>query len=367
MTAADRWEVGSWFPLWHGGGPGWTDAPDPLRLYGSGRQALVALLRFGRETHGWRRVHVPAYYCPPVATALAEVLPVSAYDAGPGTGGQRPEPAADEVVLSVSYFGDAPLAPVRRGAGLIVDATHDPAAGRYGEPEPDWVFASLRKTLPLPDGGAVWSPRGHPLPPEAPTTVAQRAAVCGILSAMALKADYLAGAGGDSVKAAYLALHAAGEAELESAPVGGPSEYTRHLLASAPIHEWRQRRHGNAQLLVASLGSLPAVAVTAHRYGVVLWFDSAARRDITRRTLIGQRVYPAVLWPMAAGAAPEHLRDRADRMLFLHTDHRWDADDMRRVARIVRASVDVPGVRPGPHVLPAPARPVPATEGALEC
>jgi hypothetical protein len=53
-----------------------------------------------------------------------------------------------------------------------------------------------------------------------------------------------------------------------------------------------------------------------------------------RRTLISDRVYPARLWPQPE-IAPTGDVDLASRMLFLHTDHRYDFGDMQRVAGIL--------------------------------
>ncbi|SCL24025.1 hypothetical protein GA0070624_2844 [Micromonospora rhizosphaerae] len=365
MSRTARWEVGSSFPLWSGNGSGWVDAPQPLRLYGSGRQALAALLRFGERTYGWTRVHLPAYYCPPVARAVSEILPVSRYDTGPESPAVRPDPGPTEVVLSVSYFGGSPVTPVQPGAGLIVDATHDPLAPWLTELRPDYVVAGLRKTLPLPDGGAVWSPQGHSLPPKAALTRTHLATVARILSAMAMKASYLAGVGDDAEKERYLAAYASGEEGLGDPGISGASDYTRHLLRLLPVHDLRRRRQRNARTLADALGELPGVEVRRYPYGVVLVVESARRRAEVKSGLITERIYPAVLWPMDGQDAPERLHAYSERMLLLHSDFRWRSRDMKRVAAVVRAQLigtrdtvvdDIRAVDPG---LPGMRRPAP--------
>ncbi|SCG60911.1 hypothetical protein [Micromonospora halophytica] len=339
MTPGTRWEVGSSFPLWTGAGAGWTDDPRPMRLYGNGRQALAALLRFGHEVHGWDRVHVPAYYCPPVVRALSTVVPVSRYEAGPHGPVVRPDPGPGEVVLAVSFFGRPPVLPVGPGAGLIVDATHDPLAPWLPDLCPDFVVAALRKTLPVPDGGALWSPRGRGLPPQPLEDDRHLAAVATIVSAMAMKSAYLAHAGGAAEKERYLARYAAGEKELGRSRPCAASPHTRYLLDRLPVHDMRRKRLRNTEVLARGLTGIAGVTVSADPYGVILLFDSAQRREAVRRGLLSARIYPAVLWPMDDADAPERFVAYSRRMLHLHTDFRWGPEDMTRVAAAVRRLV----------------------------
>jgi hypothetical protein len=337
--------VGSAYPLVESRGPGWVDIPDPIRLYGSGRQALRALLEFGRREYGWTVAHLPSYYCPEVVEDVARVIEVRRYDAGPdgaGADGAGPDGAGSapvigrsDVVIAMCYFGEPPVVPepAHSPAALIVDASHDPCAPWLAGSRADYVFASLRKTLPLPDGGAVWSAGGRPLPPPLPTTDQQLATVGRFLSAMCLKAAYLNGA--PVVKERYLDLYAAGDAALRSPGLSGISDYSRQSLATLPVVELRRRRIDNANGLAADLATLRGARARAHPFGVVLRCDSASRREAVRAALISRAVYPAVLWRIPTGAAPAHQLDLSRRMLFLHTDFRWSREDMRRVATVV--------------------------------
>ncbi|MET7834381.1 hypothetical protein ABZS44_16365 [Micromonospora sediminicola] len=333
IAADDRWEVGSSFPLMQASGPGTTRLPSPLRLYGTGRQALLALLRMGRTDLGWTAVHLPAYYCPPVADAAATVLPVRRYDAGPRGHVDPARPGRTEVVVAVSYFGDPPAAPTTRGAALVVDSTHDPFAPWLPSAAADYVLAALRKTLPLPDGGALWSPAGHRLPAQPAPSVRHRAAAGQVLAAMCLKAAYLSGSPVE--KNAFLSAFAAGEAAYGSTAISGASDYTREVLPAMPVDRWRRQRMANAVVLGDALADVVGLRAHVHPFGVVVECDSAERRDALRAALVTRRVYPAVLWPQPPDAPRRHL-DYSRRMVHLHTDHRWRAEDMLRVAARIR-------------------------------
>ncbi|WBB71729.1 hypothetical protein O7602_18510 [Micromonospora sp. WMMD1128] len=352
MTSTPRWEVGSVFPFLVP--PGEPAPPGPgTRLYGSGRQALRALVTHGRRTLGWRTLHMPAYYCPEVVDSVRDLIPVRRYDAGPFGPPAAPRAEADEVVLTVSYFGAPPDLP-DTDADLIVDVTHDPVAPWLGEvtARADFVFASLRKTLPLPDGGAVWAGRAAELPPALPPTEEHLATVSRTLSAMCLKAAYLDGIPLD--KADYLALFAEGEAGLRATRISGISDYSRHLLAVLPQDEMRRRRLINGERLSAGLRDVPGLVAHQRSFGVLLEFADAALRDRVRADLIAHHVYPAMLWTLPPEETPESQVALSRRLLYLHTDIRWDTADMDRVVHRVRA-----GCTPGPTSAPGPARPVP--------
>lgn len=326
MPADDRWESGSAFHLVLG-----SEHNHPFdggRFFGSGRQALMALLAYGRDALGWTAVHLPTYYCPEVADDVASVLDVKRYAASPEGDLAEPAPGDTEVVVAVSYFGQPPLVPRSRGRVLIVDATHDPVAPWLPTVDADFVFASLRKTLPLPDGGVLWSPSRRPLPAPAPATERHLAGAGEILAAMNLKAAYLRQGSGD--KQTYLDLYAAGEECLQQCTPGEMSAYSRAALRTFPIERWRAQRIANIAALTAALSGLDLIPAT---FGVVLRFPSAGVRDLVRAGLIARRIYPAVLWDVAE---PERHRELAERLLFLHTDFRSDPADLQLVARAVR-------------------------------
>ncbi|MEH1015173.1 hypothetical protein V6U90_18915 [Micromonospora sp. CPCC 206060] len=337
---AGRQEVGSWFPLALPDGGGWTSRPSRLRLFGSGRHALRALVQLGRREHGWTVLHLPDYYCREAAEAVTGLLPVRYYPADPTGPATVPPPGGpSEAVVSVSYFGAPPVLPPP-GSIRIVDATHDPHAPWLPDLDADYVFASLRKTLPLPDGGALWTYRRHPLPPVTPPTPTHLAVVGTMLSAMCLKAAYLAGS--PVAKEHYLALYRTAEQGLGSGPVSGISAYSEQALTVLPTAELRQRRIDNVARLAALLTTPAGVRVHPRPLGVVLEFDSPEHREQVRADLIGADVYPAVLWPQPLDEASPTALDFSRRMLFLHSDFRSDGPDLARVAALVRRSCGEP-------------------------
>src|ERR671922_295368 len=104
-------------------------------------------------------------------------------------------------------------------AVVVEDHSHDPFSPWALGSEASYAFSSLRKTLPIPDGGILWSPRGLDLPPQ-PRGSADGSELK--LAAMLVKGRYLA-EGGDGLKKRFRRLQLEGEEALARAPVAAAS------------------------------------------------------------------------------------------------------------------------------------------------
>lgn len=338
-----RWEHGSDFHLTlpRGDADAFPWGRGPVTLWGSGRDALRAVIRRGRQHRGWRRLHCPSFYCQDVVRALAREIDVVLYAESPlEPAPALPRPAAHEVLLVVNVYGLRPR-PELPGGAVIEDHTHDPWSDWACSSQAEYAVVSLRKTLPLPDGGALWSPRSAPLPEERAMTSAHAQACLDRLSAMALKTRYLEGR--RVAKAAFRALAVAGERAVGAGDApSGVSGYTRAALPALPTARWRRARSGNRAALRAALGDLPGVSVLDTPFAVTLVFHGTGadeRRDRARAALADARVYAAVLWPLesaAVGGIPAEHADLARRLLTLQCDFRYTRRDMMVVAERVR-------------------------------
>ncbi len=337
----------------------WADSP----LYGSGRAALVALLRHGQAAHGWRRLFVPSYLCQEVVAAAARELPVVAYPdnplapAGAQVGspvdvqaqvGAIFQPETHDAVLVVNTLGLRAAAPqlALSGASLIEDHTHDPWSPWCQESSADYALVALRKTLPSPDGGALWSPRGHALPAPPARAAEHEALAERQLAAQLLKGLYLQGHAID--KQAYLTLAAEAEAGIAEGEPVAISRVGEALLPTFPTAAWREQRRRNfehgAALLSAPLAErghqLLLPAPEAVPFGFTVCFASGEVRDRARRALIERAVYPAILWDLSAPVVP--LDERAvalsQRTFTLHCDYRSNLADIDRVAEHLLAA-----------------------------
>lgn len=319
-------------------------------LYGSGRAALRALLRHGQKHHGWRRLLVPAYLCQEVVAAALGELPVIAYLDHPLISGPHDFPTVTgDALLVVNTLGlrQGPTWQIKPGVSVIEDHTHDPWSDWCRGSEADYALVALRKTLPLPDGAALWSPRGHALPPQPPRCPTHEALAERQLAAQLLKALYLQGHAID--KSSYLSLAAEAEAGIAEGEPVAMSRAGAALLPTFPTLAWREARrrhfeHGQAQLTapLAQRGHqllLPEPGAVA--FALTMCFASRSARDHVRRALIERAIYPAILWDLSAPKLPleAHVVELASRCLSIHCDYRGGLEDIDRVARHLLAAV----------------------------
>lgn len=346
-----RWEVGSEFhrmPLPAGRYLPW---PAPARWYLLARHGLAALLEMlssRRRTRLW----LPAYFCHDVAAYWRRFANVLYYDDEP----RRPHPvwstlrpAAEDVVLAVNYFGvrePAPWYEWRRQhpCVLVEDHPHDPMAPWARRSRADYAIASLRKTLPVSDGGLLWSPRGLPLPPP-PRARGQRGAKLKD-AAMDLKAAYLSGDGDQRTKLRFRALQMRGEERLKTAPIAAVIPHSRRFLAKGSPQAWREQRERNVRRLLELLdGWRPAEPLFTRwprgsvPLGAVLVFRRHAGRDRYRELLRRNNVYCPVHWE-AARSSSAAARDLAARILTIPADQRYMPADMDIIASLLLRGAD---------------------------
>jgi hypothetical protein len=348
--APDRWELGSLFHLADyaaGGerGPCPWDAHDRV-LVGCGRDALRLVVGLGR----YRRIWIPSYFCQEVVRAFEEPgLALACYRDSP----LEPMPrladlplAPGDAVFVMNYFGlrRPPAAPLVEldGVEVIEDHTHAPTSAWALGSTADFCVASLRKLFPLADGGVVWSPRGHVLPPAPPVTEPLRIAALDKLSGMILKALHLAGH--DVDKAAFRALLARGEDALYTGAPSGMTEVARAMLATCPLATWRRVQRDNFAAFARHVPELPGVhlARPTHPddvpFSAFVTFDDEGLRDRVHRALVAQRVYASLLWPLDAPrlpGVPDAHRRLARCSFSVPIDMRYRPADLERAGRLL--------------------------------
>lgn len=357
MWTGDRWEHGSEFhwPTYEVARSVVQPWGSAARLVGSGRDALALLVEYGRAIRGWRRLWVPSYYCPEViSNVLSTGIQCALYSDAPGEDNatELPGPRPGDVLLRVAYFGLG-LGPTCRRIlppeiEVIEDHTHDPWSQCSRGSAAEWCFASLRKTLPLPDGGVLWSPQGLDLPSVVGSTELRELASLRKQCAMLLKAMYLAGHAVD--KDLYRRISIAAEEHIADGCPSGMTDWSTHLLSTFPIEEWREQRKRNFWALSAVLADDQRVELMRPRspdmacpFSGTLVFQSAGVRAEIRKRLISKNIYPAILWQLdtsvLAGIPARHI-DLSRRILSVHCDARYGPERMRTVADAILAALD---------------------------
>ncbi len=324
--------------------------PENAEYFGTGRDAIRALIRYGIERRHWQRCFVPSYFCSEVTSAIsASGIHIEYYHDSPRLNRPRLNNCsfrAGDVLLLVNYFGlrgqEASESVRSQAVDLLEDHTHDPWSDWARSSTASYCMASLRKTLPISDGALIWSPAGHLLPTPPTCSPVRETGSAKKFAAMILKRRYLLG--NFHAKDVFRQLQLEGEAELGQGEISGISRWGWQRVAHLPWQEWRRRRSANHAFLCKALSDeqrlevLLPFSTKACPFALVLQFDSLGTRDHMRRQLLAKSIYSAVHWPAGDNAKPvlQRAARLSERLLSLPCDFRYDVQDLRRVATAVR-------------------------------
>ncbi len=314
--------------------------------YADGRQVLIHLYR----SQGWQRLWVPEYFCYDVIASLKEAgLNLMFYQDWPDyhdydntlenlqrNGHLR----HTDAVLRLNYFG---MRSYRKAAYLSVaavveDHTHDLIGDWAVHSTADWCIASLRKTLPIPEGGMLWSPKGLPLP-EAPERSAQNEKIAAIRwEAMKLKAGYLAGE--KIEKSFFRAGFVNTEDYFDYSPICSLDNTSQEYLDTFNVREWYGRKRDNWNVLHTirkdGVHILKPEDENGYPFSLILLFDNIDERDRVRKALIEHQVYPAILWDIPSPTNWE-IFHFSRGMLSIHCDGRYSSDDILQLKSIIES------------------------------
>lgn len=314
--------------------------------YADGRQALIHLY----QSNCWERLWVPEYYCPDVIASLeAAGLVLSTYKDYPGwsddvrslqTLQEKGCLSSNHAILRVNYFGmrSRRSSIDLHGTVIIEDHTHDLLGEWARFSQTDWCIASLRKTLPIPEGGILWSPKQFQLP-ESPQRSEGNEDVAAIRwNAMRLKARYLAGEAVD--KTTFRSGFLDTEGFFDSASVCSLDQMSQDYLASFDVADWYRRKRDNWEIL-RSIKKEGVMVLTPESRGcfpfsLIIRFDSPERRDKAKKALIDNNIYPAILWTIDP-TLDEEVHEFAKEMLSIHCDGRYSPEETLRMKSIIES------------------------------
>jgi hypothetical protein len=326
---SSRWEVGGDFAVGAPASGPFVPLPENVRWYSLGRHAIAAL-----SAGSMSKIWLPCYFCADVKGTCADHFNVERYCDHPNEEHPRWDtlrPAKSDYVLAVNYFGmrDKKLWQQWRGRNecvLIEDHSHDPFSAWARSSEAEYAFASLRKTIAVPDGAILWSVKRE-LPVQLPLGSSPGAAAK--LSAMVLKRDYLERPDQESLKPEYRSLQIRGEKLFEQEKPSNASDFTRIFLRNGIALSWLTQREQNVQTLLRaarfSEGVKPLFDTWpkgATPYGLVLRFDNPAERNRWRDRLREDNVYCPVHWDEQDGC--DEATRLSERILTVPADQRYN-------------------------------------------
>lgn len=316
-----------------------TDVFRNAMLLADGRQCIVILIR----QYGWRRIWMPDYFCYEVIETIQEHtgIEVKFYADNPLKEGKVENlPFMEgDVLLRMNYFG---LRDIRRSKAIpvpvIEDHSHDPFGHWALYSDADWCISSIRKSLPLPEGGMMWSPKGHKLP-EVPQSSEDNERIATIRwEAMEMKAAYLVGE--EVSKNEFRKKYIETEEWFDQAEPTQIDKRTKEFICKQfDLNLWLGVKRKNWSLLRDLVSPEKCKVIEPEHesctmFSLVLLLDNKEQRDNVRKSLIEGCVYPAILWNVPE-AASEESRVFSERMLSIHCDGRYNEEDIKQLAGIL--------------------------------
>lgn len=322
-----------------------TDVHRNAILLADGRQCIVVLIR----QYGWKRIWMPDYFCYEVIDTIKEQtgIKVMFYEDNPLHEGQVERLPFEEgdVLLRMNFFG---MRGQRNNKTLpcpvIEDHTHDMFGHWALYSDADWCIASIRKSLPLPEGGMMWSPKGHKLTVDVLPSEENEQIATTRWDGMEMKAQYLNGTAVS--KEEFRKRYTGTEEWFDKAEPALIDERSRMFVTKQLDFDlWQGAKRRNWTLLKSlvkgdSCKVLKPEDDTCTMFSLVLLFDTKEQRDMVRKQLIGACVYPAVLWAVPESASAEP-RSFSERMLSVHCDGRYTEVDIRQLANILNKAFTI--------------------------
>lgn len=106
------------------------------------------------------------------------------------------------------------------------------------------------------------------------------------------------------------------------------------------IRSWYNQKRDNWKLLKdikkEGVKVIRPENIGCYPFSLVLLFDNPDERDRVRKALIEHQIYPAVLWNVPDTASFE-VKSFSRRMLSIHCDGRYTADDIQQMKTIIES------------------------------
>lgn len=247
--------------------------------------------------------------------------------------------------LYMNYFGlpaisDADLKCLRAKSDIVFieDRTHNLIWERIASFSPDYIIASLRKWLPIPDGGLLWGEIKKPLGVDMAFTTTRLKAQC-------MRREFLI-CGDERIKIEYRRIFSSVSSIVDRDEPSAMSAYSYELTRKTEWDVVRSTRRANARALLTVLQSSPYINFIQGKMGLSDLYVpfTVPNRDEVQRRLSAQGIYNTIIWPITddqKSTCPV-ARFTEENMLAAPCDQRYTEKDMKYIGtKIVRVITDV--------------------------
>lgn len=324
------WEMGSSF---HDSIEGITLSKTPYRdffyhcqLYMSGRHALLDVISCHSSSN--TKVFIPSYYCHDVTHLIEKKGSIELYDCDPFSAVDLSIFPKRSIVVLVEYFGNpARIKGINNDIAILIDKTHDPFTQYNYNFTVNYTFGSLRKVLPIVDGGFLSPPLS-----SNEDTFAQSSypLVQEVEKAMLLKKSFLNGEVVD--KKLFLEVFNNFEAYLNKGKSPLPiSKNSYDKLFKIDIEQIKEIKNNNLEYLYSYYSEKSFFEIFYNKSYFSFLVPSYLLTKI-KSSLIKNNIYPIILWPDYEGNL--YLLE-GSVLLSLHADFRYNMSDINKLILIL--------------------------------
>ena len=315
--------------------------------YGSGRYAIWELIQHYVNLGDWKRIFVPDYYCMDVVHTINKTgINIIRYQDNPTIFDDQENISQmsfkdGDVLLRINFFG---LRSFRSNNKIKIPVIEDHTHGLFSDwalsSDADWCFSSIRKSLPVADGGVLWSPTNNTINIKTKhTTKEHHELVKNRYLAMKIKSQYFLNKNSVS-KNKYLQLFKETEEYFTNNPSSLISPGTLSLLNKIP-HNIDDSKRLNFKYLIPKLDQhyykvlIPESDQTVFSLAIIL--ESQSIRDDFRSYLIKNNIYPTILWKLNKNISSDKSLLVSNRILSIHIDFRYNFYDLDTISEILNS------------------------------
>lgn len=302
---------------------------EKAELYISGRHALMDLVVYQNKYQGLERIFIPSYYCHDVTRLIEKVVDVEIYNCDLLSVVDLSIFPNKAAVILVEYFGNKVKAKgTSNDSILILDKTHNPFSNYNYDFNVSYKFGSLRKVLPLSDGGFL-NPKIVDSNIKSTEDI-NITALTETQKAMKLKSLFLEGYKID--KNIFLNAYAEFEKFLNSNEVIYSLSNKSH--ESIYYFDYRnifliKKRNINYLNSYYKEKSIIRLFLNNCYFSFFIDFENITAFKVA---LIKSNVYPVILWPDYNG---DYNLINDGILISLHVDFRYNLEDMERLIKIL--------------------------------
>lgn len=247
--------------------------------------------------------------------------------------------------LYADYFGrpaikDEELHKLKETGSItfIEDRTHNLLQDRKYTFQPDYIMASLRKWLTIPDGGLLWGEISKPLGNDTTFSTTRLKAQC-------MRHEFLS-CGDENIKTEYRKIFSTVSELMDEDEPSAMSAYAYSLAKQADWDWVRKTRQQNAEALISILSASPYIKFIQDSPGISDLYVpfTVPNRDEVQRKLSAEGIFNTIIWPLMdqQKEACKVAKHTEEQMLAAPCDQRYTAEDMKTIgAEIVRVITDV--------------------------